>query len=249
MSAFYQKRFYRDWFKSINLAFFDICEGETDLRIGASRNLYNEALNSVRKYRKQLEEYIKENPRFLKSLQPIEIEGYVPVIIRRMVEASAKANVGPMAAVAGAIGEMVGMELLQYSDEVMVENGGDLFIKTNVPRKVGIYAGDSLLSGIFALKIYPEDTPVGICTSSGTVGHSLSFGKADAAVVVSRDTFLADAVATAVCNRVKNPSDIQDAIEFAAGIDGVEGVLIIIEDRLGAQGRIELVRMSNANWH
>ncbi|NLC68657.1 MAG: UPF0280 family protein [Clostridiaceae bacterium] len=243
MGAVYQKRFYRDWFKSIDLVFFDVCELETDLRIGASRNLYNEALNSVKKYRKQLEGYIKENTRFLKSLEPIEVEGDVPVIIKRMVETSAKAGVGPMAAVAGAIAEMVGMELLQYSDEVIVENGGDIFIKTNVPRKVGIYAGNSPLSGKIAIKIYPEETPAGICTSSGTVGHSLSFGKADAVVVVSRDAFLADAVATAVGNRVKNPSGIKDAVDFAAGIDSVEGVLVIIGDKLGAWGKIELVGM------
>lgn len=243
MSAVYQKRFYRDWFKGVNLEFFDVCERETDLRIGTSRNLYKEAFNSVRKYRKQLEEYIRKNPMFLKSLEPIGIEGDVPVIIRRMGEASAKAGVGPMAAVAGAIGEMVGMELLQYSDEIIVENGGDLFVKINVPRKVGIYAGDSPLSGKIALRIYPEETPAGICTSSGTVGHSLSFGKADAAVVVSRDAFLADAVATAVGNRVKNPSCVQDAIEFAAGINGVEGVLVIIGDKLGAWGQVELVGM------
>jgi ApbE superfamily uncharacterized protein (UPF0280 family) len=148
-----------------------------------------------------------------------------------------------MAAVAGAIAEMVGMELLQYSDEVIVENGGDIFIKTNVPRKVGIYAGNSPLSGKIAIKIYPEETPAGICTSSGTVGHSLSFGKADAVVVVSRDAFLADAVATAVGNRVKNPSGIKDAVDFAAGIDSVEGVLVIIGDKLGAWGKIELVGM------
>lgn len=243
MSSMYQERFYRNLFKGINLEFFDVCVYETDLRIGASKNLYEEALTGVKRYRKQIEEYIKQNPDFLKSLEPIKIEEGAPLIVERMGRAAEKAGVGPMAAVAGAISEMIGVELLKYSKEVIVENGGDLFLKTNVPRKVGVYAGNSPLSGKIALKIYPEQTPLGICTSSGTVGHSLSFGKADAAVIVSKDTFLADAAATAVCNRVKTPSDIQDAIEFATRIGGIEGVLIIIGDRIGAWGDIELIRL------
>ncbi len=103
-----------------------------------------------------------------------------------------------------------------------------------------MYAGDSPLNGKIALKIYPEKTPLGICTSSGTVGHALSFGKADAAVVISKDAFLADAVATAVGNRVKSVSDIEKAMEFASKIEGIEGVLVIIGDSIGAWGDIEI---------
>jgi ApbE superfamily uncharacterized protein (UPF0280 family) len=145
-----------------------------------------------------------------------------------------------MAAVAGAVSELVGFELLNYSDEIIVENGGDIFIKTNSKRKVGIYAGKSPLSEKIAIEIAPERTPIGICTSSGTVGHSLSFGKADAAVILAKDTFLCDAVATATGNRVKASGDIESAIEFAAGIDGVEGVLVIVGDKIGAWGDISL---------
>lgn len=241
----YQERFYRNLFKGANLQFFDVCVYETDLRIGASKNLYEEALASVKEYRRQIEDYIKLNPEFVRSLKPIIVkEGTpaieVPFIVERMARASGKVGVGPMAAVAGAISEMVGRELLKYSEEVIIENGGDLYIKTDSLRRVGVYAGNSPLSEKIALKVYPEKTPLGICTSSGTVGHALSFGKADAAVVVSKDAFLADAAATAVGNRVKSVSDIEEAIEFASKIEGIEGVLVIIGDRIGVWGDIEI---------
>lgn len=239
----YEERTYRELFKGINLEFFDICILETDLRIGACRNLYCEAFEAVRKYRGQIEEYIKANPVFLTSLEPVESQPEADEIIRKMCSAAQKAGVGPMAAVAGAVSEMVGLELLKYSEEVIVENGGDIFIKTISTRKIGIYAGSSPLSGKLAVEIAPERTPMGICTSSGTVGHSLSFGKADAAVILARDTYLSDAVATATGNIAKTQEDIEKALGFASGIEGVEGAVVIIGDKLGAFGNVKLVRL------
>ena len=208
--------------------------------IGARKNMSGEALAAVRRYRQQLINYIEEDPIFKDSLLPIDVKENAPLIVKIMGEAAKKACVGPMAAVAGAIAEMVGKDLLTQSEEVIVENGGDIFLKTKTPRKIGIYAGESPLSGKIALTINPEDTPLGICTSSGTVGHSLSFGKADAAVIISKDTPLADAAATALGNKVKMPSDIKAAIEFAQKIEGVEGILVIIGDKMGAWGNIKL---------
>ncbi|HOJ09332.1 MAG TPA: UPF0280 family protein [Clostridiales bacterium] len=196
--------------------------------------------NLVRKYRQYIEDYIRIHPEFLTSLEPIIPKSGAAIIVNRMCEAAMKAGVGPMAAVAGAIGQMVGQELLKYYEEVIIENGGDIFIKTNSVRKVGVYAGKSPLSEKIAIKIQPHHTPAGVCTSSGTVGHSLSFGKADAAVIISRDAFLADAAATAVCNRVKCPADIEKALKFASEIEGVDGALIIIDDKMGAWGDIEI---------
>ena len=143
---------------------------------------------------------------------------------------------GPMAAVAGAISEFVGKGLLNFSSEVIVENGGDIFMQSQSDRIAGIYAGDSPLSQKIGLKIPAEDTPMGICTSSGKIGHSLSFGKADAVVILSKDTALADAAATAVGNIVISAGDIQKGINFAKMIEGVLGVVVIVEDKLGAWG-------------
>jgi ApbE superfamily uncharacterized protein (UPF0280 family) len=241
-TSMYEERAYRNLFKGMNLTFFDVMLYETDLRIGAERNLHDEAYQIVAEYRNELEEYIKIHPEFLTSLEPIRPEGNPPYIIKKMCEAAQKAGVGPMAAVAGAISELVGTRLLEYSKEVIVENGGDIFIKTGIVRKVGIFAGSSPLSEKIALNITPEQTPLGICTSSGTIGHSLSFGKADAAVIISKDTFLADAVATATGNMVKSAADIEKGLEFASGIEGVQGALVIVGDKMGVWGNVKLVR-------
>jgi ApbE superfamily uncharacterized protein (UPF0280 family) len=145
-----------------------------------------------------------------------------------------------MAAVAGAIAEGVGRELLPYSDEVIVENGGDIFLKTSKERFIGVYAGGSKFTKKIAFSILPEETPLGVCTSSGTVGHSLSFGYADAVIVFSPSTSLADAAATAIGNRVRIAEDIPEALEFAQGIKGLKGVAIIKGDNMGLWGQIRL---------
>ena len=157
-----------------------------------------------------------------------------------MIEAGQKANVGPMAAVAGAVAEFVGKELLEFSPEVIIENGGDIFMKVNSKKVVGIYAGDSPLTGKIGLEIEPQETPLGICTSSGTVGHSLSFGNADAVVIVAESAILADAAATAVCNMVKKTADINPAIEAGRNISGLKGIVIIMGGDIGVWGSIKL---------
>lgn len=238
----YEKRVYRNLFRGEDLVFFDVCLFETDLCIGAHKNLYSEAYELVRHYRSILETYIDENPEFITSLKPLKAKPGAPLMITRMCEAAHRAKVGPMAAVAGAIAELVGFELLKFSDEIIVENGGDIFIKTNTIRRVGIYAGKSPLSERIALEIDPVKTPIGICTSSGTVGHSLSYGKADAAIITAGDTFLADAAATALGNAVKSPYDLEAAINMASEIEGVDGALAIIGDKMAIWGDIRLCK-------
>ncbi len=157
-----------------------------------------------------------------------------------MQEASLKAGVGPFASVAGAMAEFVGREILKYSKEVIVENGGDIFLKTSRKRRIGIFAGKSKFSNRLALEILPDETPLGVCTSSGTIGHSLSFGKADAVVVVSKSCSLADASATAIGNLIKKKKDILRGIEKAKGIEDLKGVVIIKDDKLGVWGNIKL---------
>jgi ApbE superfamily uncharacterized protein (UPF0280 family) len=239
----YEERKYRDLFKGSNLVFFDARIMETDLMIGAERELKCEALESIRKYRRMIEEYIRSHHDFLTSLEPIAASEDAPFIIKSMCEAAAMAGVGPMAAVAGALSEMVGKDLLKLSEEIIVENGGDIFIKTKSTRKAGIYAGDSPLSEKLAIEINPADTPLGICTSSGTVGHSLSFGKADAAVVIAKNAFIADAAATAVGNLVISASDMEKAVQYGSSIPGVTGVVIIIGGAMAAWGNIKLLKL------
>lgn len=237
----YQERFYRKWVRVNDLILEEIIVGETDLFISAEKDVKEIAQKSVKKYRLYLEDYIKLHPEFKESLEPLDVDLKAPEIVKDMIYASRLAGVGPMAAVAGAVAEFVGKEILSFSRQVIVENGGDIFIKSDIERTVAIFAGDSPLSNKLFIKIKPQDMPLGICTSSGTVGHSLSFGKADACVIISKSTSLADAVATAACNRVNKEEDIRPALNFATSIKGVRGALIVYGKDFGASGDIELI--------
>lgn len=237
----YQERTYRNRVSKENLVSFQVKVGETDLYISAEEDMTEMALESVCNYRRLIEEYIKHRPQFLSSLVPIESDKMAPAIIRDMLKVSETAGVGPMASVAGAIAQCVGLDLLRYSCNVIVENGGDIFLKSEWGINVGIFAGESPLSYKVALRVRPEDMPLGICTSSGTVGHSLSLGKADVVCVTSKSAPLADAAATSIGNRVSGEGDIQAAIEMGADIEGILGILIIVGDKMGAYGAIELV--------
>ena len=239
----YQPRYYRDWSKDRDLVSFDVVVKETDLYIRARRYLKNKALEIVQRQRSLLENYISRHPGFLTSLEPFPLGNDAPAIAKAMEAAAEKVKVGPMAAVAGAFAEFVGRDLLKFSAEVIVENGGDIFLKSTKSRLVGVYAGEnSPLTGKIALKIEPADTPIGVCTSSGTVGHSLSFGKSDAVIVLSPSTALADAAATAIGNIVKEETDVPKALDYARSVTGLVGVAVIINDKMGVWGKINLIR-------
>lgn len=237
----YQKRFYRNWVKAEDLHKAQITVQETDVQILADKPIDKKFVEErIRLYRRQIESYIQKDRRFLVSLKPLAVELHAPLIVKEMSEAARKANVGPMAAVAGAIARYVGKDLLRKGyKEVIVENGGDIFLKTLKTRSVGIYAGKSRLSNKLYLKIKPEDTPIGICASSGTVGHSLSFGSADTVVIVSKNASLADAAATAVANRVNSEKDLKKAMQYARSLQDIKGAVIIINNNLASFGEIE----------
>ena len=238
----YQPRTYRNDIKDGGLASFTVAVKETDLYIRADRDLTLEAQAAIHEVRRPLEEYIRGHPLFLHSLEPVEVENGVAEIVRVMAEAARLANVGPMAAVAGAVAELVGRKLLAFSPEVIVENGGDIFLKVNSKRQIGIYAGGSAFTGKLAIEVGPGQTPLGICTSSGTVGPSLSLGLADAAIILAPSAALADAAATAVGNVVKSEQDIDAAIELGKQIKGINGIVVIVGSNMGAWGDVKLVK-------
>src|SRR4030042_972800 len=237
----YQPRTYRRWIKDDDFISFNVVVRETDLYIRATSNLEAVATEAVLKYRTLLEDYIESHPLFLYSLEPCTVENDAPEIVRQMAQSAGIVGVGPMAAVAGAIPEVVGRDLLASSPEGIVENGGDIFMKISQARLTGVYAGESQFTGKIALEINPEETPLGICTSSGTVGHSLSLGAADAVIVLSHSTALADAAATAIGNKVITAENIEAAMEQAQVVVGLVGVVIIKGDRIGIWGNVKLV--------
>ena len=238
----YEPRHYRLWIKEKDLVSFNVMLRETDMLIRAERNLKRKALQVVIKQRGLLEGYIQRHPGFLDSLEPLDAGDDAPKIVREMIEVSRKVGVGPMAAVAGAMAEYVGRELLDFSEEVIVENGGDIFLRNTRRRMVGIYIGNPPFTDKVALEIRPAESPLGICTSSATVGHSLSLGQTDAAIVLSPSTALADAAATAIGNLVKEDSDMSLGIDFAKGIEDIKGVAIIRGNRMALWGKIKIVR-------
>jgi hypothetical protein len=220
---------------------FQVKYRESDLWIRARRNLRREAEQAVLSCRLQLEQYIAAHADFLKSLAPLPDDPLAPPLVRQMLLAGLAAGVGPMAAVAGAIAQSVAVALRPFSDSVIVENGGDCYLDLHEQTTVGIFAGpQSPFTGKIALKLDAQRFPTGICTSSGTVGHSLSFGKTDAVTVISQDAALADAAATRLGNMVKTPSDINKALEFAPSIPSIEAVLILIKDKMGVWGNMEI---------
>ncbi|MCK5071193.1 MAG: UPF0280 family protein [Desulfocapsa sp.] len=243
----YSERVYRKLVTQEGLVSTHIQIEETDLHILAERTVTDLVTELVLQYRAQLESYIVKNPQFCASLDPLSSDKIVPPLIRDMLNAGEQAGVGPMAAVAGSIAEYVGKNLVDSGlSEVMVENGGDIFLQRNRDCSVAIFAGESSLSYKVGVKIPSALMPLGICTSSGTVGHSLSMGKADSVTVLSHSTPLADAAATRLGNEVSkadNDSDgIRNALEISKEISGILGVVVICGENMGAIGDIELIR-------
>lgn len=239
------RRFYRYHHHGrANRIGFQVKFRETDLWIRAERNLEEEAREAVLTCRRQLDEYIASHPGFLRSLLPLPEDPFAPSLVRRMLAAADVAGVGPMAGVAGAIAQAVGLALRPLSPSIIVENGGDCYLDPREEITVGVFAGPhSPFTDKLGLRFGADRFPLGICTSSGTVGYSLSFGKADAATVVSKDAALADAAATRLANLVSAPADVAEALEAASRFPGIEGVLIIIKDKIGIRGNLELVSL------
>lgn len=237
----YQERTYRRLVHRDSLVSFRVMVKETDLLVHATGPLEDITKELILKYRGYIEAYIDQNPEFVATLRPWRISGPAPLIVKDMAAAGEKVGVGPMAAVAGAIAEHVGLELLSHTREVIVENGGDVFLKADGPVTIGIFAGLSPLSLRIGLRIDSGYKPFAVCTSSGTVGHSLSLGKADAVCVLSGSGALADAAATSIGNRVQSKTDIQEALDFGKRVEGVTGIVVIIGDAIGIWGDLEIV--------
>jgi hypothetical protein len=237
----YEERIYRSLINKDNLISYNVKIFESDLFISSDKNLSEQTKKSLIIHRNSLERYIKTNPQFRTSLVPLPEDNLAPPIVRDMIQKSKICGVGPMASVAGAVAEFVGNDLFDSTENLIIENGGDIFLKVKHQVTVGIYAGESALSYKLNIIVKPEETPLGICTSSATVGPSLSFGIADAVCVTSNSATLADAAASAIGNRVKNKKDIKPSLDYGIEIPGVLGIIIIVGNDMGAIGNVEFV--------
>ncbi len=221
---------------------------EAELRICSSRA--EAVIGEIKRQRSILEDYIVRHPEFKTSLVPLGLLHGAPEIAVRMAEAAEPCGVGPMAAVAGAMAEMAALAAVaQGAEEAIVENGGDIFLYSPSPVSVGLFAGANLLSGKLAFDIQPAEMPVSVCSSSGTFGHSLSFGKCDLATIVAKSGALADAAATLAANSVKTVDDVQAALDRIMAIPGISGILIIKADKVGMAGTLpKLVRCGDPQF-
>ncbi len=220
---------------------------ETDLWVavdagGYCREMERFTMDRILFYRTILEKHISEFPEFRDSLAPVMAPAFVHSLVRDMSEAAQSAGTGPMSAVAGAMAEYISNDLIEKFGlhEVITENGGDIFMKLEAPATTSVYAGTSPLSGKIGLVIKPEETPLSVCCSSGTVGHSLSFGVADACMIACRSGAQADAYATAFCNEVKNKDMVNHVTQLALKKQDVISVVIIKDDVVGIGGQIEI---------
>jgi ApbE superfamily uncharacterized protein (UPF0280 family) len=237
----YQERFYRN-IVTTNLNSFSVRIKESDLFILADTNLSEPAKKQLNKQRYILEQYINQHPDFYLSFTPVFCEKKAPEIVKLMSEASFLCNVGPMATVAGALAEQVGKYLLNFSSQIIIENGGDLFLMIKKEIIVAIFAGDGPFSLKIGLRIKPRAMPFGIATSSGTVGYSTSQGQADSVTVICPTATLADGLATYMCNLTCNRSlsSLETAIKQ---FPFLEGIIAIKNKELFVWGDIEIVQV------
>ncbi|MDD2665956.1 MAG: UPF0280 family protein [Methanocellales archaeon] len=215
---------------------------ETLVTITADEKYIELAKEVIREHRGHLERYILSDPFFQVTLEPYQAPKNVPEVVKRMCDAGNAAGVGPMAAVAGTLAELTVEAMMQKgAKHVIVDNGGDIALVNEIPVNVGIYTGESPIKDL-ALQIEPRDSMIGICTSSGRVGHSISFGNSDAVTVVSSSAALADATATALGNKITSKKDLDTSFE---GIKNIDGALIIYGDSMAKWGKLpKIVKMS-----
>lgn len=239
----HEERFYRGIGKPDDLRCYEVRFKETDLLCCTRTDLKSYIEDRLFFYRHQLEEYIMGRTAFRDSLAPIHSDPFAPALAKEMIEGSARVGVGPMATVAGAIAESLGRDIGPLTGEYIVENGGDICLRTERERMILVYAKNSPFSQRIALKLKGRDKPYGVCTSSGTVGHSLSLGRADAVCVVADSALFADGLATCIGNIVKQKDDIPMAIEKGKAFPGVIGILIVVGDSLGIWGDLNIIRV------
>lgn len=243
----FQPRTYRSQFNTERFRGFQIQHLETDLWIGVDPESFKSemeelAISKIKALREKLDNYIKTEPLFAKSLKPFQPSEGAPNEAIEMAIAAEKAGIGPMSAVAGLFAREIGEEILRHFSvkELLIENGGDIFTLLKNEITISVFAGESPLSERIGLVVPADHEKLGICTSAGTVGPSLSYGKADAVVVICEDVLLADAYATSLGNRVKSPNDVEKVINYAEKYDEILSLLIICEDKIGIKGENEI---------
>lgn len=239
----YRERSYRSRFSNDERRWFCVKFLESDLWIGVDIGSYRASMEAdtyamLVDLRRQMDAYLLMDPQYKTALTPYDAGLEAPAILKEMSRVSHKTGIGPMSAVAGAVAKKVAEFL--GTQEVIVENGGDIYAQAASDMDISVFAGQSPLSEKIGLHIPAAEFPLGICTSSGTVGPSLSLGRADAVMIVCKDVLLADSYATAMANRIKTVNDLQSVIDRISDIPEILGAIAVKDDRMAITGRFEL---------
>ncbi|UUX92898.1 UPF0280 family protein [Methanoplanus endosymbiosus] len=186
--------------------------------------------------RQEIESIIVREPLFLPAIAPLKISSDSGIIMK-MADAAFSAGTGPMASVAGTIAwEGVTAMKKAGAECAVIDNGGDIAILSDRQMKIGLFCGNAEISGKIAFLMPPKREICGICTSSATVGPSISFGIADSVTVFSENVSLADAWATALCN-ILTPENADYELENIAEKD-IDGVFVVIGDEIFSWGSV-----------
>ncbi|MFX0039522.1 MAG: UPF0280 family protein [Promethearchaeota archaeon] len=237
-------------------------EKESDISIiSDSKEAILKAKESFFFHRTNLENYVAKDKSFLNAFSPIRIKTEIE-IIKLMVEVAEICEVGPMASVAGALAELMRDSMqFQNLDEIgdvtqckvaLVENGGEISINSEKPITVALYAGHNKLNLNIGFLIKKEDCPIGIGTSSATIGHAISLGQADSVTIFARNAALADAAATKICNLVKGEDvekSINKGLDAIDDIAGLRGAFISRENKVGKTGKLPKLVKIEGNKH
>ena len=239
----YTERSYRSRFSDDGRRWFCVKFLESDLWIGVDSGSYRASMEAdtyamLVELRRSMDAYLLMDPAYKAALTPYDAGLEAPEILKEMSRVSHKTGIGPMSAVAGAVAKHVADFL--GTQEVIVENGGDIYAQACSDMDISVFAGQSPLSEKVGLHIPAADFPLGICTSSGTVGPSLSLGRADAVMIVCKDVMLADSYATAMANRIKSVNDLQPVIDRISAIPEILGAIAVKDDRMAITGQFEL---------
>ncbi|MCK4813737.1 MAG: UPF0280 family protein [Candidatus Marinimicrobia bacterium] len=247
-SAIYQPRVYRykmgERFASFTLRLF-----ETDIWVGYNKDttvdkveIYSFVEKKCILLRKELENYILIHPEFKYALVPLKLKEVTPEIVREMAIAAEITKVGPMAGVAGAFAEYIGKTCKKHLglEELIIENGGDDYIDVSSEIRVSLNAGANPVSEKIHLIVPPDLCPLGLCASSGTFGHSLSFGSADLVSVACKSTILADQYATYFANKIHKKENVEDILDQASQIKEILHIAVIKDDIIGIKGKLKI---------
>jgi len=220
--------------------FHTFCWKNAQYKISSSSKYLPIIKNELKKQRQLLEQYIATHPTFQTTLHPIPLQDNAPQIAKQMSQAANQVGVGPMAAVAGTMAQIAAQKALSLgATEIIIENGGDIYLASQHPINIGIYAGEqNPLSHRLAFQLVPQDLPIAICSSSSTMGHSLSLGNCDLVTIIAQNASLADAAATYACNQIKSKNDINPTLQQICQIPNIQGILIIKDDKIGLNGNL-----------